>query len=201
MADLIIKPSVGTDNKLIIQNQAGNAVLTTDNSGVTLGTVTAGNLSNSAIVYPDGHVLKITNYNPTRSPSSSYTSGTNVVASLSFTPLALTESLKIDFQQAFQRYGNNASGSASGKFGFTHNGTLLPNGATLVSDHDNDNYSNSFRRTVHQHFTFYIPVGHASASGARTISMDCRPTTGRYHYESDAGSWGVTGFTITEFRG
>ena len=41
MADLIIKPSVGTDNKLIIQNQAGNAVLTTDNSGVTLGTVVA----------------------------------------------------------------------------------------------------------------------------------------------------------------
>ena len=39
MADLIIKPSVGTDNKLIIQNQAGNAVLTTDNSGATLGGV------------------------------------------------------------------------------------------------------------------------------------------------------------------
>jgi hypothetical protein len=32
MADLIIKPSVGTDNKLIIQNQAGNAILTTGNS-------------------------------------------------------------------------------------------------------------------------------------------------------------------------
>jgi hypothetical protein len=49
MADLIIKPSVGTDNKLIIQNQAGNDVLTTDNSGVTLGTVTAGTLGNAVV--------------------------------------------------------------------------------------------------------------------------------------------------------
>jgi hypothetical protein len=60
MADLIIKPSVGTDNKLIIQNQAGNAVLTTDNSGATLSnvTVTSGNLSNTAIVYRSGASLQ-----------------------------------------------------------------------------------------------------------------------------------------------
>tara|TARA_R110002167_G_scaffold43642_4_gene131760 strand:+ start:41 stop:604 length:564 start_codon:yes stop_codon:yes gene_type:complete len=55
MADLIIKPSVGTDNKLIIQNQAGNAVLTTDNSGVTL---TNANLANANNVYPAGHTLQ-----------------------------------------------------------------------------------------------------------------------------------------------
>jgi hypothetical protein len=55
MADLIIKPSVGTDNKLIIQNQAGNAVLTTDNSGVTL---TNANLANANNVYPLGHVIQ-----------------------------------------------------------------------------------------------------------------------------------------------
>jgi hypothetical protein len=55
MADLIIKPSVGTDNKLIIQNQAGNDVLTTDNSGVTL---TNANLANANNVYPLGHVIQ-----------------------------------------------------------------------------------------------------------------------------------------------
>jgi predicted heme/steroid binding protein len=52
MADLIIKPSVGTDNKLIIQDQAGNAVLTTGNSGVTLGTVTAGTI-NTTVKFVD----------------------------------------------------------------------------------------------------------------------------------------------------
>ena len=66
MADLIIKPSVGTDNKLIIQNQAGNAVLTTDNSGVTL---TNANLANANNVYPAGHVRQVkvhsfSNYSP-----------------------------------------------------------------------------------------------------------------------------------------
>ena len=55
MADLIIKPSIGTDNKLIIQDQAGNAVLTTDNSGVTL---TNANLANANNVYPAGHVIQ-----------------------------------------------------------------------------------------------------------------------------------------------
>ncbi|MDP6583198.1 MAG: hypothetical protein QF535_00990, partial [Anaerolineales bacterium] len=38
MADLIIKPNSATGNKLILQDQAGNAVLTTDDSaGAALG--------------------------------------------------------------------------------------------------------------------------------------------------------------------
>jgi len=88
MPDLAIKPTTGSGNKVIIQDQAGGAVLTTADSGATmasnvtgipaagvtgvlpvgvtggsgltaLGTVTAGNLSNSAIVYPTGHVLQV----------------------------------------------------------------------------------------------------------------------------------------------
>jgi hypothetical protein len=88
MADLIIKPNSATGDKLILQDRAGGAVLTTADSGATmastvtgipaagvtgvlpsavtggsgltaLGTVTAGNLSNTAIVYPAGHVLQI----------------------------------------------------------------------------------------------------------------------------------------------
>jgi len=74
MGNLIIKGKGGAGNKLILQDQAGGAVLTTADSGATiasgvtggaglsgmtsLGTVTAGNLSNSAIVYPTGHVLQ-----------------------------------------------------------------------------------------------------------------------------------------------
>ena len=74
MADLKIKPSAGAGNKLILESQDGTDVLTTSDSGVTLasttlnsptlvtpalGTVATGNLSNSAIVYPTGHVIQV----------------------------------------------------------------------------------------------------------------------------------------------
>jgi len=75
MGNLIIKGIGGAGNKLILQDQAGAAVLTTADSGATiasgvtggaglsgmtsLGTVTAGNLSNSAIVYPAGHIINV----------------------------------------------------------------------------------------------------------------------------------------------
>jgi hypothetical protein len=88
MADFKIKSAAGTGNKTLLQGQdqvdsayaieigdAGattltNATLTagslasgvTGGSGLTaLGTVTAGNISHADIVYPAGHVLKITN--------------------------------------------------------------------------------------------------------------------------------------------
>ena len=48
----------------------------TGGSGLTaLGTVTAGNLSNSAIVYPAGHVLKV--YSHTDATNALYASGTD----------------------------------------------------------------------------------------------------------------------------
>ena len=74
MADFKLKPGAGTGNKLILESQDGTDVLTTSDSGVTLasatlnsptlvtpalGTVTAGNLSNTAIVYPAGHVVRM----------------------------------------------------------------------------------------------------------------------------------------------
>jgi hypothetical protein len=64
MPDLIIKPTNTEGNKVIIQDQAGGAVLTTADSGATLSnvTVTSGNLSNSALVYPSGHIVKVTSH-------------------------------------------------------------------------------------------------------------------------------------------
>ena len=63
MPDLIIKPTNTSGNKVIIQDQAGGAVLTTADSGATfsggnIGTVTAGNLSHADIVYPSGHMIQ-----------------------------------------------------------------------------------------------------------------------------------------------
>ena len=40
MADLIIKPATGDGNKLILQDKAGGAVLTTADSGATIANVT-----------------------------------------------------------------------------------------------------------------------------------------------------------------
>ena len=54
MADLIIKPNSATGNKLILQDQAGNAVLTTDDSaGAALG----GNLTVSGLSTLTGNTI------------------------------------------------------------------------------------------------------------------------------------------------
>ena len=68
MPDLTIKPNAGSGNKVIIQDQAGAAVLTTADSGATLsnstqdnitrlGTVTTGTIG-SGITFPSGHILQ-----------------------------------------------------------------------------------------------------------------------------------------------
>ena len=36
MANMIIRPATGTGNKVIVQDQAGTAVLTTENAGATI---------------------------------------------------------------------------------------------------------------------------------------------------------------------
>ena len=69
MPDLIIKPAAQSGNKVIIQDQAGGAVLTTADSGATianatlvtpaLGTPASGVLTNAT--FPAGHVIKTTN--------------------------------------------------------------------------------------------------------------------------------------------
>ena len=50
MADLLIKPLTGAGNTVTIQDQAGGAILTSENSGATLG---------SGITFPAGHVLQV----------------------------------------------------------------------------------------------------------------------------------------------
>ena len=106
MPDLIIKPTNTSGNKVIIQVQAGGAVLTTADSGATLGnstqdnitrlgTVTAGNLSNTAIVYPSGHIIK-TGLVQAAGQSSTTTQSWNYVHDevvLTFTPLLATSSI------------------------------------------------------------------------------------------------------------
>ena len=75
MADLTIKAQAGSSNKLILQDQAGGAVLTTADSGATLGnstqdnitrlgTVTSGTLA-STTTFPAGHIISVSYVQPT----------------------------------------------------------------------------------------------------------------------------------------
>ena len=90
MADLTIKPVAAAGNKLILQDQAGGAVLTTTDSGATLGnstqdnitrlgTVTTGTMNNtigSSATFPTGHILNMTsraNKTQTHVTGSTYT--------------------------------------------------------------------------------------------------------------------------------
>ena len=57
----LVTPDIGTPSAGVVTNLSGVLpVGVTGGSGLTaLGTVTAGNLSNTAIVYPTGHVLQV----------------------------------------------------------------------------------------------------------------------------------------------
>jgi hypothetical protein len=65
MADLIIKPTSGTGNKLILQNQAGNAILTT------------GNIATDTI-FPAGMILQVVPF--TSATATNVTSATTWVS-------------------------------------------------------------------------------------------------------------------------
>mgnify|MGYP003136461705 CR=1 FL=1 len=82
MPDLIIKPTATSGNKLILKDQAGGAVLTTADSGATLGTISGGTLG-SGISFPAGHVL--------RTVQSTKLDATDMGASSSFTTITGTD--------------------------------------------------------------------------------------------------------------
>jgi hypothetical protein len=89
-APTLTTPALGTPASGVVTNLSG--VLpsgVTGGSGLTaLGTVTAGNLSNTAIVYPAGHLLKVQNFvalgSNVSSSSSAFTG--NAVAIANYTP-------------------------------------------------------------------------------------------------------------------
>ena len=102
MANLIIKPQNVSGDKVIIQDQAGGAVLTTADSGATianatldnatqdgitrLGTVTTGTMKNTIhtdATFPVGHILQTKYYTSTVSNGTSTTAETTATAGIS----------------------------------------------------------------------------------------------------------------------
>jgi hypothetical protein len=75
MANMIIRPATGTGNKVIVQDQAGAAVLTTADSGAAIESnvtnnagVATGTIA-SAVTFPAGHVLQVVQSNKTDTDS------------------------------------------------------------------------------------------------------------------------------------
>jgi hypothetical protein len=71
MPDLVIKPTAGAGNKLILQDQGGGALLTSATSGATLADgITLADMSN--FTFPTGHLISTTIWKDTSGTSGGY---------------------------------------------------------------------------------------------------------------------------------
>ena len=117
---MIIRPATGTGNKVIVQDQAGGAVLTTADSGASLGTITGGTLQ-SGVTFPAGHVLQsvfVTNNTPAAS------TGNNLVTAVAGNISLSNSSNKVltwcSVPCVYQTYGGSSHTSGSVYGGFQH---------------------------------------------------------------------------------
>jgi hypothetical protein len=138
---MIIKPAVG--GNLLIQDRAGGAVLSTGTSGAaiasgvtggaglsgmtSLGTVTAGNLSNSAIVYPAGHIIQTKIGSRTSAIVLSNTDYQTVGISVTITPLYSNSKMLITL------WGTTSMNNSSTNTGHDHKITRTAGTSESVS--------------------------------------------------------------------
>ena len=93
MADLLIKPLTGAGNTVTIQDQAGGAILTSENSGATLG---SGVTIDSGVTFPAGHILQTLTVHKTDSEALSTSTWTAVPGmSLAITPSSASSKILI----------------------------------------------------------------------------------------------------------
>jgi len=101
MANLVLKPSTGAGNSVIVKDQGGGAVLTTADSGATLGNSTQDNITRlgtvttgtynatigSSATFPADHIIQVVNHKTTTRGSAAVTgsSSPNYNTGASFT--------------------------------------------------------------------------------------------------------------------
>ena len=112
MPDLTIKPVAAAGNKLILQDQAGGAVLTTADSGATVAnaTLTTPTIANMAnCTFPAGHILQV--LSTVKTDTQSYHNNTSNVSwqditglSRAITPASTSNKILINFNIS---YGSN----------------------------------------------------------------------------------------------
>ena len=123
---MIIRPATGTGNKVIVQDQAGAAVLTTADSGATIASgVTnsgthAGTISSNA-TFPAGHIVQVV-YHINSTTSNGYSQTMEDVAGMSkaITPSSASNKILVMMDFVISNEGGitwfvlNRSGGASG---------------------------------------------------------------------------------------
>ena len=104
---MIIRPASGTGNKVIVQDQAGAAVLTTADSGASLTAPTIANMTNCT--FPAGHILQVVSTTKGDTWSSGATTAWADVTGLTATITPASTSNKIYFSFAVSFSGESNS--------------------------------------------------------------------------------------------
>ena len=128
MANMIIRPAAGTGNKVIVQDQAGGAVLTTADSGADYVGTTKGTIDSTA-TFPAGHVIGMASYS-TR--STSHLVAANGGADFSATNIDIT--VKNASSKMIINFTTGANRRDSGVDGFTYiKRTVDPSGSPTTT--------------------------------------------------------------------
>ena len=185
MPDLTIKPNAGSGNKVIIQDQAGGAVMTTADSGATLGnstqdnitrlgTVTTGNISNSAIVYPTGHVIQtvVSTKNDENSANRSSQTTAKVVdgsgnEEWNCTITGVLANSHVKIQMSFRGFGAGNSGTVDAGYGFA-----IYRGSSII-----------YQQHYYEYYTRMTGASFAELGGNWHLHwLDTSPATGSNTY-------------------
>ena len=168
-----------------------------------LGTVTAGNISNSAIVYPAGHVIQM-KYKRHQVGGHHYLSsgswgshGDEASFKFTFTPKSATSTIMLDY---FQPVTHTSSGGGYGYMAFTKDGSRV--GWGIGSDSTVENYGHFYTG-----FSTYAGMYHSafgrlvytnSSTSAFEIGLDVKWAAGNWYY---AHANGFCALHATEFEG
>ena len=180
-------PALGTPASGVVTNLSGVLpVGVTGGSGLTaLGTVTSANLSNSAIVYPAGHVLR-TFYDESDDATETISHGT--VLYWSEMDLAIPASSTSDYLIIILNLNGllaGVSGFLNIGFAYSTDSWSTPNQLGTLEYFDRPLYNNTTGVTTLENATTVIRVNHPTTSAYR-IRPKIKP-----YYEASSGSMNI----------
>ena len=169
MPDLIIKPEATSGNKLILQDQAGGAVLTTADSAATAANVTLA----STTTFPAGHILQ-TVYDTYASETNtgSSTNWVNTELAVAITPIATSSKILITYSIPIS-VNTTSYQAVTSVFRGNVSGTNLGHA----------DYGTAFHGTSHTNVTHSaVVVDTPSTTSATTYTIGIRETSNNQTY-------------------
>tara|TARA_B100001996_G_scaffold378755_1_gene363418 strand:- start:58 stop:639 length:582 start_codon:yes stop_codon:yes gene_type:complete len=190
MADLIIQPNAGAGNQLIIKDQAGNAVLTTDDSGATI---------NAGLSLVAGMIIKNTTHISTAAITADSSVGEEVLETdANDITVTCTAGNKLHIHIA----GGHCYSSVSG-FYFGAGMTIKESGQSDVIVHGGGCYARGDGGSYDNDFQPSIIYTHTAVTTSVTIKAATRTTSlpvgGAAYWEaSDSAGRGPRRYFIQE---